>query len=400
MKRKNIILFLVFLLLFPSLTARQEGVTLRTVSTFVGLDAGVAYVDLLHSWEEKTGNRVDDQSTTSDEAWKASMLNDFAAGNEPDVFFFFAGTADSKPLLSRVVPISEINADYPGLDLAESEGLREEDGLVYAIDVRPFWEGLFVNTDLFERYGLDLPTDRNRFEKAIQVFRQNGIVPLAISLSDIPHYLAEFAILSCGSVSEHQARPKNTDEIPASWFSGMELIRHLYELGAFPDNVNATSEVLTTALFQNKQAAMLLDGSWRANSIARENWDTTIVLPFPAYSEQANPAAIIGGTSMGFYISRRAYEDESKRDAAVSLLAHLTGDYARTKLGFTFGGEMLKSAVKLTENARNRNALAFPIGDVMDADARNYWFSRIPSIADGTADSREVLEETIRLGAF
>lgn len=103
---------------------------------------------------------------------------------------------------------------------------------------------------------------------------------------------------------------------------------------------------------------------------------------------------------MGFYISKRAWEDESKRDAAVSLLDHLTNANARARLGFTFGGKMHASAMALTETALHNDALAFPIGDAMDADARNYWFSQIPAIADGTADIQTVLEETIRMGAF
>lgn len=400
MNKRIVLIFLIFALVCCFNAVLSENVRLRTVSTFAGMDAGLEYVDLLHAWEAQTGNQVDDRSAASDESWKIAMLNDFAAGNEPDVFFFFACTADSKPLLSRVVPIRLINETYPGLHLRESESLREDDGLVYAIDVRPFWEGLFINTDLFERYGLELPTDSEKFERAVQIFRRNNIIPLAISLSDIPHYLVEFSILSSGSVKDHQSRPKQNADIPDSWARGMELIRHLYKIGAFPDNVNATSEDLTTALFINKQAAMLLDGSWRANSIPNESWNTTIVLPFPVFSEEADPSAIIGGTSMGFYISKRAWEDETKRDAAVSLLAHLTSDSARAKLGFSFEGEMLKSAIALTGTASENGTLAFPISDAMDSGARSYWFSQIPSIADGSADIHQVLQEMVRRGAF
>ena len=61
---------------------------------------------------------------------------------------------------------------------------------------------------------------------------------------------------------------------------------------------------------------------------------------------------------------------------------------------------MLKSAITLTGTAAENGSLAFPIGDVMDSGARSFWFSQIPAIADGTADIREVLEETIKRGAF
>ncbi len=162
----------------------------------------------------------------------------------------------------------------------------------------------------------------------------------------------------------------------------------------------STTESLTTQMFLDKEAAMLIDGSWRANGIAQENWDNTIVMPFPAYSEDANPVATIGGTSSGFYISRKAWDDETKRDAAVNLLAFLTGEYGREQLGFLFGGELRNSAAKLTEDATAAGALSIPIGDVMNLEARNYWFSQVPAIADGTADAAAVMAETIARGAF
>ena len=174
-----------------------EGITLRTVSCFAGDDsaAGV-YVDILNRYESVSGNTVRDTSSTSDEAWKNSVLNDFAAGNEPDILFFFAAGADSAPLLSRVVPLDEINAAYPMVRLTENDALRESDGKIYAVPVRGYWEGLYVHTDLFEKYGAPLPEDWPSLLEAIRIFRKNGIVPIAVSLSDIPHYLAEMALLA------------------------------------------------------------------------------------------------------------------------------------------------------------------------------------------------------------
>ena len=114
------LLIILLSLLLPAASA--EGVTLRTVSCFAGEDAAAgAYVELLHAYEEQTGNRVEDDSATSDEGWKTRVLSDFAVGNEPDVLFFFACSADSAPILRMMVPITEINAAYPGLNLETSD---------------------------------------------------------------------------------------------------------------------------------------------------------------------------------------------------------------------------------------------------------------------------------------
>lgn len=109
--------------------ALADGVTLRTVSCFAGRDASAeAYVELLKAFETQTGNIVEDASATSDEAWKAGVLYDFAAGNEPDILFFFAASADSAPFWSRVVPISEINAAYPICTLPKTPPLPRRMG--------------------------------------------------------------------------------------------------------------------------------------------------------------------------------------------------------------------------------------------------------------------------------
>ena len=214
----------------------EGGVTLRTISCFAGLDGSAEeYVAILQHYESMTGNTVIDNSAVIDEAWKTDVLKDFAAGNEPDILFFFAAGADSAPILSRVVSLEEINTAYPDMNLPENDILREPDGKVYAVPVRGYWEGLYVHTDLFEQYGAPLPKDWASLLEAIKIFRENGILPIAISLSDIPHYLAEMSLLACASKEDLAARPKTFEEVPASWLEAMSLIRELAEAGAFAD---------------------------------------------------------------------------------------------------------------------------------------------------------------------
>lgn len=391
---------LALAMLLPGLCGAEQGVTLETVSCFAGTDASAAaYVELLKDFEIKTGNRVRDTSATSDEAWKASVLYDFAAGNEPDVLFFFAANADSAPILSRVVPIAEINAAYPGLALTENAALAEADGKVYAIPSRPFWEGLFVNTDLFEQYELDLPTDWEKFKTAVHRFQEVGIVPISVSLSDIPHYLAEFSILASGSPEAHMQRPKSLDEVPQAWYQGMELIAVLYEMGAFAQNVNATTEPVTSQLFLSKKAAMQIDGSWFVNSIPPASMDTTVVMPFPAYSEEADETVIVGGMSMGFYLTRKAWEDEEKRDAAVQLLAHLTSADSAARIGgLRYSAKLMESANEMINNARY---MVSPIQDAMTKESREAWLlGCISAVAEGSMSARECWEKVFALQPF
>ena len=393
MKRWSLVMLMLLCLAIPA-----RAVSLRTVSAFGGTDASaLSYVELLREYEAQTGNVVEDTSGTSDESWKASVLSDFAAGNEPDILFFFACSADSAPILRKMVPIAEINAAYPDLALPESDILREGNGRIYAIPLRPYYEGLFVNTDLFERYGAPLPDTWAHFEEAIAVFRDAGIAPIAVSLSDIPHYLAENAVLAASSPEDYTARPAAFDEVPESWLRGMELIRRLYTLGAFPENTLNTSETITSELFRQKKAAMQIDGSWFINSLPEESMETTVVMPMPSLDGEGG--AVIGGVSMGFYLTRRVWEDPARRDAAVALLEWMTRpDHLRRLAAWDITGALAESADAMAARASD---MLRPIQDDMNAAARERWLlDCVPAVAAGDMTAEECWARVMALDPF
>ena len=396
--RKITALFFSVLLAAGAASCRAEGITLRTVSCFAGDDsaAGV-YVEILNRYESETGNRVRDSSSTSDETWKGSVLNDFAAGNEPDVLFFFAAGADSVPLLSRVVPLDEINASYPEIRLTENEALREADGKIYAVPVRGYWEGLYVHTDLFEQYGAPLPEDWESLLEAIRIFRENGITPIAVSFSDIPHYLAEMAVLACAGREEQQMRPRSLAEVPESWMEAMRVIRELMEAGAFAENAAATYENASTRQFLAKEAAMQFDGSWMASSIPPALMDTVAVLPMPLRNGEGTSDCYLGGVSMGFYLTRRAW-NSGRRDAAVQLLAELTSPDSLQRLGnIRLSGKLQASAEKMQEG----RYMVSPLQDAMNRNARETWLLEcIPAVAAGSMTAEECWEKVMALAPF
>lgn len=376
----------------------EGGITLRTISCFAGQDGSAdEYVAILQRYESMTGNTVIDNSSTTDEAWKTSILKDFAAGNEPDVLFFFAAGADSAPILSRVVSLEEINASYPDMNLPENDILREPDGKVYAVPVRGYWEGLYVHTDLFEQYGAPLPTDWNSLLEAIRIFRENGIVPIAISLSDIPHYLAEMSVLACATREEQQARPKTYEEVPASWLEAMAVIRELAEAGAFAENAGSTYESASTDLFLNKKAAMQMDGSWLESAFSRGMMDTLKVMTMPLRNGEGASDCYLGGVSMGFYLTRRAWES-GRRDAAVALLKELTSEESIRELGSSsLSGKLLDSA----EDMQAGRHMVSPLQDAMNNQAREVWLLEcIPAVAEGRMTPEECWRRVMALNPF
>lgn len=374
-----------------------QAVTLKTISTFAGGDrAAQTYYDLLEQWESETGNTVEDYSDLSSEEWKSDVLRDVQAGYY-DVVFYYAVGADSQPMLPYVVSMNEILETYPDAPLTVNPLMTEGDGKVYAIPVRPFWEGLICNTDVFEQHGVELPTTWEQMKTAIETFKAAGVVPIATGLTELTHYITEVAILASGPAADYAARPKTAAELPESWVKGMELIRELYQMGAFPEQVGEMTEDDVSDMFLAKQAAMTIDGTWFANAVPADSWNTTVVIPFPTYTADADPNAVVGGISMGFYLTRSAWDNTEKRASAVSLLEYLTRPEAAAKLGVFYEGRLLESSQQMVGSA---SGLYAPISDSMYNEARIYWYSEVLPMARGEADPRAVMTQVIEMGAF
>ena len=115
----------------------KEPVTLNVVTSYGGDDGNRKNFEAaVKSYEEATGNKVNDGSATSNEEWKAKVLTDFETGSEPDVLFFFTN-ADAEPFISagKVVSIDEIRTEYPdyATNMKDSMMAVASDGKQYAV---------------------------------------------------------------------------------------------------------------------------------------------------------------------------------------------------------------------------------------------------------------------------
>ena len=86
---------------------------------------------------------------------------DFQTGADPDVLFFFNG-ADANSFIEagKVVPIDTIREVYPDYASNMNDDLITAsvvDGVKYAVPVNGFWEAMFVNTEVLEAAGVEVP---------------------------------------------------------------------------------------------------------------------------------------------------------------------------------------------------------------------------------------------------
>lgn len=384
-------------------------VELRIVTMFGGTDPAtqVFEAQLASFIAENPNVTIKNESMTAvGDEFRTKVKTDFSTGNEADLNFFFTG-ADAAAIIGagRVVPLSELRQKYPEVGSAITQGVldsvKEPDGEVYALPMTGFYEGLFVNKELFAANGLELPTTWEKLEKAVEVFSANGIVPFAGPIAQ-SHYMIEHFIYATADTAGHQN--KLDGEIPQSWVDGLTNIQVLYDKGAFSQDALTMDIELAQNLFKQEKAAMILEGSWFIGGCEDALKEKMTVLPMPSASNGTkDPSAIVGGFSSGYYVSRSSYEDEAKQEVLIALLNHLTSEVAIKDIATANGGTpsaavtvegLPQVAVDGHKMAAAAKALSMPIDSRLTPEAFNYIVKEgVPFIAFGERTALEVLEE-------
>lgn len=400
----------------------SQGVTLNVVTSYGGDDGNRKnYEAALAAYELETGNKVHDGSAISNEEWKNRILTDFMTGSEPDVLFYFTN-ADADPFINagKVVSIEEIRSEYPdyATNMKESMMAAASDGKHYAVPSSGFWEMMFVNEQVLDDCGVDIPGPDYTWEQFLldcQTIRDAGYTPIACSLFEIPHYWFEFAVLNNGTVQNHLEIPIVDGEgklvlnaAAEKWIAALEDIRLLYEAGYFPANTLTATDAETTAMFGNGEAAFLIDGSWKVGYFTK-NYPETLEDYVVSYvpGKGMRPASdTIGGISMGYFITRKAWEDPEKRQAAVEFVFHMTSEevlstFVTTEVTALVNGAVPSGLNTIQQSAADANVnITGVVGAVQDAvssEAKSDLFANIQKVVTGQMTPAEAVESAIRL---
>ncbi len=394
------------------------GTELNITTTFAGEESNVLnYQNAVQAWMDKTGCVVNDSSATADEAFKARVVSDFETGAEPDVLFYFNGN-DSNPFVEagKVVSIDEIRKVYPDYASNMKDSMLEAtaspaDGVCYSVPFYGYWEGLFVNKEVCEAAGVDIPgpdTTWDEFLETCQTIKDAGYTPIAVSLAKEPHYWFEFAIYNHTSPTTHTAVPKAVDdEVGKAWAAGLTDIKTLFEKGYLSENTNTAEASEVFQNFIDGKSAFYLDGSWKCGGIAEatDNIDNFTVTYVPGAGER-KATDIIGGLSSGWYISKKAWDDPDKRAAAVSFITDMTTDesvslfagVAATALknGATVDESTLnKVQIDSLEMTGNATAVAGAAQDLATQDQRAPIFDHMPEIVTGSIAVEDAIQQVI-----
>lgn len=400
----------------PAEAPADSAVTLNVVTSYGGDDGNRANFEAaVKAYEEATGNKVNDGSATSNEEWKAKVLTDFETGSEPDVLFFFTN-ADAEPFISanKVVSIDEIRAEYPDYakNMKDSMMAVAADGKSYAVPSAGFWENMFVNKTVLDACGVAVPGPDYTWDQFLidcQTILDNGYTPIACSLFEVPHYWFEFMVMNNGSLATQLDVPQDVnDEAGQKWVAALNDIKTLYEKGFFPENTLTAKDAETVAMFGDGEAAFLIDGSWKVGYFNDNHADTLsdyAVAYVPGKGDRPASDAI-GGISMGYFITRKAWDDPAKRDAAVQFVSSLTGDevlstFVTTEVTALVNGAKPEGLNELQQSAADANAkitgVVGAVQDIITGEAKSDLFANIQNVVTGAMTAEDAVASAIKL---
>ena len=159
------------------------------------------------------------------------------------------------------------------------EDLYTVDGTFMGVPQQVGFHGWYYNKQLFDKCGLEIPKTFDDLLHCVEVFKENGIVPIAQSGMDswsvwgYQYYFYRYGFEEMVEpILNHEMKFNNPELL-----KGFEKLQQLHEAGAFPENMNTLEYARAVEMFKSGEAAMFNSGTWEANGLNELDFADDIV---------------------------------------------------------------------------------------------------------------------------
>lgn len=276
--------------------------------------------------------------TYTTEDYKTKIKTQTASGDLPDVFTYWGGgmmtdMCEAGLLLDADTYFNDSETvSREDFDQTSFEYYVAADGKTYGIPIESTRGVFLANRDLFEQYNLEYPKTYDDLKACAQVFRDNGIIPVAIgSNGGTPSefFFSEIYNQFDGAEEELNAMPSGGAFQTDNAVKTAQILQTMIADKMFPeDTVTNGGWGPSLQLYTDKKAAMTYTYPWMYESIPQEIQECSDIIPIPQMPGTTVDSASIqaGFTVYGFLISKSAYEDAAKHDAMVKVCDFLASD--------------------------------------------------------------------------
>ena len=300
---------------------------------------------------------------------------------------------DASPLKDSLMDLSTTN-EAGAVYNTYLNNFMNEDGSINWLPVCADAHGFVVNKDLFEKYGIPLPTDYDSFVFACQAFEEKGICGFTADYFYDYTCMETLQGLSAADLTSTEGRkwrtaysdPANTEKVGLDdvvWPKAFERMNQfIQDTNLGPDDLNMTYDDVVD-MYQNGEVAMYFGSSAGVKMFQDQGIDT-VFLPF---FEENGEQWLMTTPYFQVALNRDLEQDEARQEKAMKVLNVMLSDEGQNKI-ISEGQDLLNYSqdvtLKLTEYLQ----------DVKPVVEENHMYIRIAS-NDFFAISKDVVSKMI-----
>lgn len=285
--------------------------------------------EIIKKWNDDNPNIQIQASATENDAYKTKIKTAISANEAPDIIYswtqgFMQPFVEANKLLALDDYLNDGTKDklLPGaLDTVTFNGK------VYGLPYQQQAGALYVNTELFKKYNVKVPTTFDELLTAVKTFRKNNVTPMALGEKDEwpgMWYYDMIALRTAGADLCTKALTGQASFEDKAFSDAADKLLQLVNAGAFDPGVMGLTRDESNAAFTQGNIAMYFGGNFEA---AQYDADTSAVkgkieaVPFPTVEGgKGDPKQYIGGGSDCLLIpANTKHKDEAVK--AVKYLA-------------------------------------------------------------------------------
>ena len=300
---------------------------------------------------------------------------------------------DASPLKASLMDLSTTN-EAGAVYNTYLNNFKNEDGSVNWLPVCADAHGFIVNKDLFEKYGIPLPTDYDSFVFACQAFEEKGIRGFTADYFYDYTCMETLQGLSAADLTSTEGSkwrtaysdPANTEKVGLDdvvWPKAFERMNQfIQDTNLGPDDLNMTYDDVMD-MYQKGEVAMYFGTSAGVKMFQDQGIDTAF-LPF---FEENGEKWLMTTPYFQVALNRDLEQDEARKEKAMKVLNVMLSDEGQNKI-ISEGQDLLNYSqnvtLKLTEYLQ----------DVKPVIEENHMYIRIAS-NDFFTISKDVVSKMI-----
>jgi raffinose/stachyose/melibiose transport system substrate-binding protein len=258
-------------------TTDWSGHTLN-VMHYEGADSamGIAWNKAIEIFEAQTGAKVNLESTSFEDL-NASAGQLFDSSDAPDVSEYNKGNGTAGQLAATGV-IQNLDDAYAKYGWADKLGAGidtiakyDDNGIMgsgsfYGVPNYGEFVFLYFNQDMFDQYGISVPTNEAELESAMQTFVDNGVTPLTTSAQEYPMGQLWYQ-LALSKADRQWVNDYQLYENPVNWQGpeisfATETLNDWVGKGYISKDVSGMTAEDAGLQFINGEVPMFYSGSW------------------------------------------------------------------------------------------------------------------------------------------